>query len=114
MAVICSCTKSGNVHLSDLELDATSGAVYMDGSPYTGTVWSDDEKTINLTVESGELKKIVYYHENGKPAMVTEPGEGVCFFNDEGRPMLDRAFFDKYKELAQKAESIMSAIPYKE
>lgn len=116
MAVLCSCTKNskGSVHLSDLELDIFSGIVYMDDAEFTGTAWSDDEKSIEIIANSGELTKIVYYHENGKPAMITEPGTGVCFFNEKGQPMLDKAFFEVYGEVAQKAESIMSAIPCKE
>ena len=60
-------------------------------------------------------KTLRYYNEHDilKPAMVTEPEGGVCFFSEEGRPMQDRAFFEKYRELAQKAESIMSSIRYK-
>lgn len=113
--LLCSCANSGkeSVHISDIEVDSTTGSIYMNDSAFSGTAWSDDEKSVSIEANAGELTKVVYYHDNGKPAMVTEPEGGVCFFSEEGRPMQDRAFFEKYRELAQNAESIMSSIRYK-
>lgn len=97
--ILTSCGK--RVHIEDVSFH--DDTVCYQGKPYTGEIWTDDDKTGCFRTEKGNLKSLVFYHHNGKQAisMETSPqgAPHTEIFDDEGNPIDMISFQTKYMDI---------------
>ena len=82
---LLSCGNFGKTHLTDLDFRKDYELKYVynkDGSVFTGTVWSGDDKTIKITAKSGVITSTTIYHHNGEIAAYITPHERSYYHED--------------------------------
>lgn len=105
---LISCGIKGKKHLHDLDLRIkdNSGFLYnKDGTVFTGTAWSSDEKTIKIEVTNGVITQTTMYHPNGTIAIKGESGNAT-FYDANGSVITKHEFKEKYPELRSQSEAI--------
>ena len=60
-----SCMKK--IHTNEVSFKQDS--VFFDKKPYTGEIWTEDDKTGCFNIDNGVLKSLKFYHDNGKEAI---------------------------------------------
>lgn len=96
-------------HFSDFQYaeEGTNVRITTEGSEdFTGTLWSDDEKSIKADVENGSIKVVDVYHDNGQLAVHTAMDEAEAdfvpeFYDEEGSKIEMTAFMEKYFDLLE-------------
>jgi hypothetical protein len=94
-----SCTKK--IHTN--EVSFKSDSVYYDNRPFTGEIWTEDDKTGCFDTDKGVLKSLKFYHENGKEAISMEiKNNGKAethVYDDKGNSTDIVSFQQKYMDL---------------
>ncbi len=97
--IYISCGK--RVHID--EVSFRGDTVCYQGEPYTGEIWTEDEKTGCFHTDKGNLKSLVFYHDNGKQAITMEVNEQGAphteIFDDEGNSIDMISFQTKYMDI---------------
>lgn len=103
--LLLSCTSSTD--MSDLEVDKNTFYVYKNGKAFSGTAWSSDGKTINITCHNGVVDSIIAYHANGKTAVksLSFRRSGTCYDNT-GKPISMENFINRYPDLVEKIAAL--------
>lgn len=95
--------------VSQVEFEGTQ--VYMDGKPYTGKVWSDDQQTWQLTAEEGQVTAFTLHHADGSTAFTMQsPADTLTAFDESGNTIPIDTFAIRYKQLAQQIPQLLKAI----
>ena len=95
-------------HVSEMTYKDGGDYAYLDGKPYTGDVWSDDDKTACFTYSNGELTVMTAYHDNGQVACTAgqQEGEGSKFFDTDGNAMDETQFFKTYRSVIENVAEV--------
>ena len=90
-------------HISDMTFKDGGGYAFHEGEPYTGDVWSDDDKTACFTYKDGELTVMTAFHDNGQVACTAgqKEGEGSKYFDTEGNAIDEMTFFGTYRSVLE-------------
>lgn len=91
------------MHVSDMTFKDGGGHAFHEGEPYTGDVWSDDDKTACFTYKDGELSVMTAFHDNGQVACTAgqKEGEGSKYFDTEGNAIDEMTFFGTYRSVLE-------------
>ena len=91
------------MHVSDMTFKDGGGYAFHEGEPYTGDVWSDDDKTACFTYKDGELSVMTAFHDNGQVACTAgqKEGEGSKYFDTEGNAIDEMTFFGTYRSVLE-------------
>lgn len=103
-----SCDFIGKKHLGDLDLRLKNNKGFLynkDGSVFTGTAWSSDEKTIKIEVTNGVITQTTMYHPNGNIAITGGSGN-YTFYDVNGSIISKSEFKEQYPELRSQSEAI--------
>jgi hypothetical protein len=96
---LASCTK--RIHTNDVNLK--SDTVFYENKPFTGEIWTEDNKTGSFNTDNGMLKSLKFYHENGKEAVsmiIKNNGKAETHIYDENGDSTDLVSFQqKYMDL---------------
>ena len=99
MIMATSCTKK--IHTNEVSFKKDS--VYYDNKPFTGEIWTDDDKTGSFNTDNGVLKSLKFYHENGKEAISMEIKKNgkpdTHVYDDKGNSIDLVSFQQKYMDL---------------
>ncbi|WP_434503210.1 hypothetical protein [Prevotella sp.] len=94
-----SCTKK--IHTNEVSFKKDS--VYYDNKPFTGEIWTDDDKTGSFNTDNGVLKSLKFYHDNGKVAVAMEIKNNgkpeTHVYDDKGNSTDLVSFQQKYTDL---------------
>lgn len=82
--------------------------ILADGSPYTGVLWSNDERTMSIEVRNGVIETFTFYHMNGKIANIQYGSN----FDEEGYSLEEWELDNKYPYLRDATERIMKKGDY--
>ena len=103
---ISACGRGGTttIHFSDIsvERDGLKKYAFIDGSLFTGTAWSSDDKSASISFQDGIMQKAVVYQANGKEAVVKYASSNPTFYDEHGITMSEDAFRDSYGHLWDK------------
>lgn len=81
---VISCTK--RIHVEEVAMKADT-AMY-EGKPFTGEIWTADDRSGSFNTEEGILKSLKFFHENGNTAVemtINEKGAPITkIYNEEG------------------------------
>ena len=111
---LLSCGNVGKTHLTDLDYRRERGNDYFykkDGTVFSGTAWSSDNKTIKLEVSNGIISNATLYHSNGKVASIGSNGNFV-YYDTDGNTITERQFKKDYPELMAQAGAFEHEINY--
>ena len=99
VAVLCliSC-KAGKTRISDVVF--TDSLAYVDGSPYSGELWSDDTTSYCLKAEEGRVVSLTMYHDNGQVALSMPSTDSLSYYDMKGESIPFDTFMVRYKTLA--------------
>ena len=103
-----SCGFEGKKHMGDLDLRIKDNEGFLynkDGSVYTGTVWSSDEKTVKLEVTNGVITQTTLYHPNGNVAITGGAGN-YTFYDENGSTITKHEFKEQYPQLKSQTDAI--------
>ncbi len=96
---LVSCGK--RIHID--EVSFRGDTAYYQEKPYTGEIWTEDEKTGCFRTENGNLQSLVFYHRNGKKAITMEVNEKGAphteILDDKGNPIDMISFQTKYMDI---------------
>ena len=89
--------------------------IYKGNALFTGTAWSNDKKSAELTCEEGEIHQIWIYHRTGRVAMNTYHaiyGEyyNQIYFDEYGNKIDVNEFKERYPYLWNKAKVLEKEI----
>lgn len=85
---------------SSIVINQTDGKVYKNEQLYTGTVWSNDKKSMAIDCDNGIIKKIKLFHDNGNIAAESESFVSeVVFFDSDGNSVDFKVMGDLYPDL---------------
>lgn len=109
---VCACSEQPKEHISSLLFDEALTTAYLGDSEFTGTAWSEDERTICINCEAGKVTSVVLYHGNGTVAMESKSLTGAgATYDEDGNAIALEEFVKKYpvqiKAVQDMAESIM-------
>lgn len=100
---LISCGVNGKTHLIDLDFrkdNRNEFAYNKDGTVFTGTAWSSDEKTIKIVAKNGVITSITFYHNNGQvAAFISEYENRRAFYDHEGKLTDEKEFEFWYSKL---------------
>lgn len=89
------------IHVNDVSFRGDT--VYYQNKPFSGEIWTDDDKSGFFLTEQGVLKSLTFYHDNGKKAIimtVNENGSPHTEIYDEQGTRIDFITFQrKYSAL---------------
>lgn len=89
------------IHINEVSFHGDT--VYYQEKPYTGEIWTEDDKTGCFRTEEGNLRSLVFYHRNGKQAITMEVSEQGAphteIFDDKGEPIDMISFQTKYMDI---------------
>jgi len=108
--VLVGCGKH-SVTVSEVEFNDEK--VYVDGHPFTGTVWSDDNATWQLTTTEGIPTAVTFYHNGGAVAYSMESSADTTdlrTYDEEGTLIPIDSFVVRYKSLATEIPSLLQLI----
>ncbi|MBP5387772.1 MAG: hypothetical protein J6Y97_10365 [Prevotella sp.] len=95
------------------EVEFNDEKVYVDGHPFTGTVWSDDNATWQLTANEGTPTAVTFYHDGGTVAYSMESSSDTTDFrtyDEEGTLIPIDTFVEHYKDLASEIPALLQLI----
>lgn len=96
--MLCGCEESKTT-LGQTEFKEKK--VYVDGTPFTGKVWSDDSVTFCLEAEDGEIVGFTLYHDNSAEALrLYAHGDSLKAYSENGDEISVDSFNTAYKPLA--------------
>ena len=112
-----SCGKIGKIHFTDLDFRKGGGNEYAynkDGSVFTGTAWSSDEKTMKIEVNNGVINKVTLYHSNGKVAASVHLGNSGSrlYFDTNGISITKQQFKRQYPNLLAQSSAFEYEVHY--
>lgn len=99
------------------EVEFNDEKVYVDGRPFTGTVWSDDKATWQMTANEGILTAVTFYHSGGSAAYIMEsPADTVDMrtFDEDGIRIPVDSFAERYQDLAAQIPALLQLIKGKD
>lgn len=97
-------------YIRDLQrkpMDENKVEIFYKGKPFTGTAWTDDEKTAALDVNKGKIVKIVLFYPNGKKAYVASD-KGVFYFDKEEKAITPAEFIQDFPNYEEKFADIFN------
>ena len=107
--IMLSCNSDTKATMSTVRIDKT--CISMDGKPFSGEVWSDDNKTYCLQVENGSLVSYTLYHPNGQPAVtITTSEPSTQFYDESGKALPLDSFISHYRVLADEVTDLAERI----
>ena len=95
------------------EVEFTDEKVYLDGRPFTGTVWSDDKATWQMTASEGIPTAVTFYHSGGGAAFVMESPADTAdmhVFDETGARIPVDSFAERYQDLAAQIPALLQLI----
>ena len=100
VAVLCliSC-KADKTRISDVVF--TDSLAYVDGSPFSGELWSDDTTSYCLMAEEGRVVSLAMYHDNGQLALSMPSADSLLYYDVNGESIPFDTFVVRYKALAE-------------
>lgn len=93
-----SCMKK--IHTNEVSFKQDS--VFFDKKPYTGEIWTEDDKTGCFNIDNGVLKSLKFYHDNGKEAIsmdIKNKKPITYIYDDKGNATDIVSFQQKYMDL---------------
>ena len=93
-----SCMKK--IHTNEVSFKQDS--VFFDKKPYTGEIWTEDDKTGCFNIDNGVLKSLKFYHDNGKEAIsmdIKNKKPITHIYDDKGHATDIVSFQQKYMDL---------------
>lgn len=76
---------------------------YYNDKPFSGEIWTDDDKSGFFVTKDGKLKSLTFFHENGNTAInmtVKDSGAPVTqIYDEDGNTMDFVSFQQKYMKL---------------
>ena len=99
VAVLCliGC-KSEKTYVSQVVF--TDSLAYVDGSLYSGELWSDDTTSYCIMAEEGRIVSLTMYHDNGQVALSMPSIDSLECFDQKGASIPFDSFVARYEELA--------------
>lgn len=94
LSTFCGCGKK--IHIN--EVTFSSDTAYYKEKPYTGEIWTDDDKSACFKTKDGCLQKATFFHHNGKEAIsmeIKEKGAPKTSIYDEEGNTIDLPTFQK-------------------
>ncbi len=112
-AVMLSLSACGHkIHVSDVSFRGDS--VCYQNKPFSGEIWTDDDKAGFFLTEQGVLKSLTFYHDNGKKAIVMTVNENGSphteIFDEQGSPIDFITFQRKYSALWVKIAKVQGQL----
>lgn len=111
-----SCEKKSKTHLIDLDFKKDSRYEYAfnkNGTVFTGTAWSSDEKTIKIVANNGLIMSTTIYHKNGQiAAFISEHENRRAFYDHQGELTDEKEMEFWYPELFAQIKAIGNEIHY--
>ena len=101
----------GDKKVTVSEVEFVDAKACVDGHPFSGEVWSDDNASWCLTAENGLLTTFTIYHGNGTPAYtMTSVADTLQAFDETGAPISLDSFAVRYKPLAEEVYTLTERI----
>ena len=101
IAVIMATACTKKIHTNEVSFKKDS--VYYDKEPFTGKIWTEDDKTGSFNIDNGVLKSLKVYHEKGKEAISMEIKKNgkpdTHVYDDKGNSIDLVSFQQKYMDL---------------
>lgn len=91
----------GKTHFTDLDFRRDHGNEYAykkDGTVFTGTAWSSDDKTLKIEVNNGVITTVTLFHSNGNVAS-TGSKNNLSYYDTNGNVITEQQFEKNYPEL---------------
>ena len=109
-----SCEEKAKTHLIDLDFKKDSRNEYAfnkNGTVFTGTAWSSDEKTIKIVAKNGVIMSTTIYHHNGQvAAYISEHENRRTLYDHEGKITDEKEFEFWYPNLVAQIKAIENEI----
>ncbi len=108
--VVLSLVGCGERSVTVSEVTFSDEKVYVDGKPYTGTVWSDDKHTWELTSSEGIPTAVTFYHDGGQAAYIMDSSADTAdmrTFDEGGTRIPADTFAERYKDLASQIPALL-------
>ena len=106
----------GKTHFSDLDFRKDHGnefAYKKDGTVFTGTAWSSDNKTLKIDVNNGVITTLTLFHSNGKVAS-TGSKRNMTYYDANGNVITKQEFKKNYPDIIDQTFAIEHEIHYLE
>jgi len=97
-----------NRHMNDVEFD--SEKVYINGVPFNGDVWSDDNHSYCLTSTDGVITSFRLFHNNDSTAISILTDSTSTFYDEEGREIPIDSFKTRYKGIYETLPELVKTI----
>ena len=84
------------------EVKTKENITYVNNEPLTDKVWSEDNKTVCLTLKDGKLIDVKAFHEDGKTIAITIEdaiADNIKYFDEKGKEMDGNKFNRKYQKI---------------
>ncbi len=95
-------------HISEVEI--RDSIVYDNGNPYTGDVWSDDERLFSLTTTGGVIVNCRVFHINDSLAIEILNDSTVKYYDEVGDTIPEDTFRLRYKDLCATLPELVKII----
>lgn len=106
---LLSCSKEKTSTISEVVF--ADGTATVDGKPFTGEIWSDDNKTYCLETDKGVVTGFKLYHSNGTAAYVmASPADTLEAFDEAGKSIPLDTFIKRYESLADELTAVNNMI----
>mgnify|MGYP007056203293 CR=1 FL=1 len=106
---ICSCSGDKKSNISEVVF--ADGTATVEGKPFTGEIWSDDNKTYCLETDNGVVTAFKIYHSNGTAAYVmASPADTLEAFDETGNSIPLDTFIKRYESLADEMTAVNNKI----
>ena len=95
------------------EVEFKDEKMYVDGHLYTGTIWSDDNTTWQMTANDGIPTAVTFYHSNGAAAYIMDsPADTVDMrtFDEAGTLIPVDSLAERYQDLASQIPMLLKLI----
>lgn len=110
MALGASAQKKERVTVKQVvvEMKDESVLIQKDGTPYTGSFWSEDAKSIMFKAENGKVVREIVYYPSMKICYMNENGK-VTYYNREGERVYSLSSSDaQYLKTVRKEQGIQN------
>lgn len=93
VALVACADALGNKRVHQNEVILKNDICLYQGKPFTGQVWTDDDKSACLEVEDGNMVRMTYYYKNGNK-LYEASEENETFYAPNGNEISETDILD--------------------
>jgi hypothetical protein len=111
LVISSACVKK--IHVSEVSM--VGEKTYYDKQAYTGTVWTDDEKSGKFETKDGNLTSLTFFHRNNQKAieMTIDPktkAPTTMMWDEKGKEISIAQFQEQYMDILIKMALVQKQI----